>query len=290
MSWTASTPTSTITRRRSRLPRSCLRVSSTRGRRCWRLGRSRRRRRRRRKSRKTMSIKDKTLKLCSCNKTIALDAQALASALKTGAPLPIHTELCRKEAGRFQAALGDESLLVGCTQEAPLFGELAEAAGSKAELRFVNIREMAGWSAEGRQATPKIAALLAAAALPEPEPVPNVEYKSGGQVLIIGPSIAALEWAGRLAGVLTPNVLMTGGTGGELPPERSFPVWSGKPLRVSGWLGAFEVEWLQENPIDLEVCTRCNKCIDVCPENAIDLDRKSTRLNSSHTVISYAVF
>ena len=217
-----------------------------------------------------MSIKDRTLKLCSCNKTIALDAQALASALKTGTPLPIHTELCRKEAGQFQAALGEESLLVGCTQEAPLFGELAEAAGSKAELRFVNIREMAGWSAEGRQATPKIAALLAAAALPEPEPVPNVEYKSGGQVLIIGPSIAALEWAGRLAGVLTPNVLITSGMGGELPAERSFPVWSGKPLRVSGWLGAFEVEWLQENPIDLDVCTRCNKCIDVCPENAID--------------------
>src|SRR6266850_6597267 len=61
-----------------------------------------------------------------------------------------------------------------------------------------------------------------------------------------------------------------GGTLGELPAERSFPVWSGKPLRVSGWLGAFEVEWLQENPIDLDVCTRCNKCIDVCPENAID--------------------
>src|SRR2546422_701892 len=78
------------------------------GRRCSSVSRSRRRRRRRKNSRKTMSIKDKTLKLCSCNKTIALDAQALASALKTGTPLPIHTELCRKEAGQFQAALGEE--------------------------------------------------------------------------------------------------------------------------------------------------------------------------------------
>ncbi|HXM83050.1 MAG TPA: 4Fe-4S binding protein [Burkholderiales bacterium] len=217
-----------------------------------------------------MAIKDRTLKLCSCNKTIPLDAEALGTALKSASPITLHTELCRKEAGQFQGALGDESLLVGCTQEAPLFGELAEAAGSKAELRFVNIREMAGWSAEGKNATPKIAALLAMAALPEPEPVPSVEYKSGGQVLVIGPSAAALEWAKRLSTHLQPSVLITRQEGGELPAERSFPVWSGKPVRVSGWLGAFEVEWLQENPIDLDVCTRCNKCIDVCPENAID--------------------
>src|SRR6267378_2625879 len=262
-SWTASTPTSTITRRRSRLARSCSRSWSMPGRRCSSVSRSRRRRRRRKNSRKTMSIKDKTLKLCSCNKTIPLDAAALGSALKSGSPITVHTELCRKEAGQFQAALGDESLLVGCTQEAPLFGELAEAAGSRAELRFVNIREMAGWSAEGRQATPKIAALLAAAALPEPEPVPNVEYKSAGQVLVIGPSAVALEWAKRFSTHLQPGVLMTRQEGGELPAERSFPVWSGKPLRVSGWLGAFEVEWLQENPIDLDACKRCNKCIDV---------------------------
>ena len=39
---------------------------------------------------------------------------------------------------------------------------------------------------------------------------------------------------------------------------------------LSGWLGAFEVEWRQENPIDLELCTRCNACIRACPESAID--------------------
>ena len=217
-----------------------------------------------------MSIQHKTLKLCNCNRTIPLDAAALGTALKSGAPLIVHTELCRREAGRFQAALGDAEVLVACTQEAPLFSELAQAGQSQAELRFVNIREAAGWSAEGKQATPKIAALLAVAALPEPEPVPSIEYKSGGQVLIVGPSAAALDWAQRLAGALEPSVLITRQEGGELPAQRAFPVWSGKPLRVSGWLGAFEVEWQQENAIDLELCTRCNACVDACPEGAID--------------------
>ena len=44
-----------------------------------------------------MALQDKTIKLCSCNGTLALDAKALAAALKQGTPLTVHTELCRKE-------------------------------------------------------------------------------------------------------------------------------------------------------------------------------------------------
>ena len=45
---------------------------------------------------------------------------------------------------------------------------------------------------------PKIAALLAAAQLPEPEPVPTVTYKSAGRLLVIGP----LEQAERAAAMV----------------------------------------------------------------------------------------
>jgi ferredoxin len=217
-----------------------------------------------------MSLASKTLKLCSCNGTIALDAKRLAESLKMGAPLTVHRELCRKEVAAFQASLADPDVIVACTQEAPLFTELASAAQSQANLSFLNIRESAGWSAQGKDAGPKIAALLAAAALPEPAPVAQVDYKSGGQLLIIGPPDAALDWAARLAPTLEVSVLISAKGKGEQPAERSYPVWSGRVTGLSGWLGAFEVEWVQDNPIDLDICTRCNACVRVCPEGAID--------------------
>jgi ferredoxin len=218
-----------------------------------------------------MSLEGKTLKVCSCNRTVGIDAKALAAALKSSAPLVLHESLCRKDAAAFQSALGaGGEVIVACTQEAALFGELAEQAGARAELKFVNVREHAGWGASPAEATPKIAALVAMAALPEPEPAPAVEFKSGGDLLIIGPAGAALDWAERLSGQLSVSVLATGP--GELPLERKYPVWSGRVTKLEGWLGAFDVEWRQENPIDLEVCTRCNACVRACPESAIGYD------------------
>ncbi len=217
-----------------------------------------------------MSLEDRTLKICNCNKTMALDAKALVAALKLKQPIQMHTELCRKEVGSFQESLKDETCVVACTQEAPLFSEIAQTANAPTRLKFINIREHAGWSKEGAAATPKIAALLALADLPEPESVPGVSYESGGQLLVIGPTEAAIAWAEKLAEQLEVNVLITSGRGGELPAERRYPVWSGKVKSIKGHLGEFEVVWEQDNPIDLEVCTRCNACIHACPEQAID--------------------
>ncbi|WP_235823267.1 4Fe-4S dicluster domain-containing protein [Azohydromonas sediminis] len=222
----------------------------------------------------------KTL-ICDCNRSMPLDAEAIRETLATtpGASADgldtVHTLLCRREAGAFQrAAKGGDELLVACTQESRLFLELneqTEGAPSVAErpIRFVNIREAGGWSRDAKQATPKLAALIAAAQLPDPDPVATVSYRSGGRVLVIGDADTAERAAALLADKLDVSVLLER-AGGALPQTREHPVYSGRLTRLAGWLGAFTAEWDATNPIDLDLCTRCNACIAACPEDAID--------------------
>ena len=113
----------------------------------------------------------KTL-ICDCNQTMPLSAKALGEALHED--LTLHSTLCRRDAGAFQKALqSGQEVVVACTQEQRLFADLGQQTeGAVSPIRFVNIRETGGWSRDAAQASPKIAALLAAAHLPEPQPVP----------------------------------------------------------------------------------------------------------------------
>jgi ferredoxin len=198
-----------------------------------------------------------------------LQEKILGTAL--GEKLPLHSSLCRREAGAFQQAIkGHDEVIVACTQEKRLFGEIGQnTEGAVAPVRFVNIRETGGWSKDASKAMPKIAALLAAAHLPDPEPVPTVTFRSAGRLLIIGALEPAERVAAMVADVLDVAIFTQGGAGAQ---ERRFPVLGGKLESLKGWLGAFELKWTRDNPIDLDLCTRCNACVAVCPEGAIGLD------------------
>ncbi len=202
-----------------------------------------------------------------------LDPKGLGAVLNE--TLTQHTTLCRREAGAFQQALGQgQDVVVACTQEARLFTEIAEQTeGARAvPIRFVNLRETGGWSKDAATAMPKMAALLAAARLPDPEPVPTVTYKSAGRLLIIGALDAAERAAELLADSLDVTIFSTGaGTDGGMQ-ERRYPVLAGRIESLTGWLGAFEFKWQTTNAIDLDLCTRCNACIAACPEGAIGFD------------------
>lgn len=132
-----------------------------------------------------MAERPQTIVMCSCDDTMPLDTDTVRRGCRD-AKIEIAGQLCRAEIERFRAAVAAGGpLTIGCTQEAPLFAEVARASGREGDLTFVNVRETAGWSSQASDAGPKMAALLAAAGEPTLE-VPIVTLTSNGVILIYG--------------------------------------------------------------------------------------------------------
>lgn len=188
-----------------------------------------------------MAERPQTVLLCSCDDTIPLDAGAVRRGCPS-AKIETAGQLCRAEIERFRAAVAaGASVTVGCTQEAPLFSEVAQESNKQTGLTFVNVRETAGWSSQGAEAGPKMAALLAVAGEPTPK-IPFVTLSSGGVILIYGRDEQAIEAANLLKDHLDVTVMITKPT--ALTPARvnEFPIVKGTFRSAKGYLGDFEIE------------------------------------------------
>jgi len=169
---------------------------------------------------------------------MSLDAGAVRRGCRGSAITTAH-QLCRAELETFRkAAAAGVPLTVGCTQESPLFTEVAEATG--ADIRYANIRETGGWSSDAAQAGPKMAALLAVASERAPE-VPFVTLNSEGVILIYGRDESAIEAAELLKDHLDVTVLITPPAPVTPPRVTEYPAVKGMIRTAKGYLGAFEL-------------------------------------------------
>jgi len=185
-----------------------------------------------------MSDTPTTILICSCEDTMRLDTDAIKRGCRAN-DVGQFRQLCRAELDHFRsAAKAEGALTVGCTQEAQLFAE--EAKGRSAKLDFVNLRETAGWSTDGTQAGPKMAALLAAASVSAPD-YPVVALSSEGVILIYGRDEVAIEAGRLLADHLDVTVMIT--RPDQITPETRtlFPIVKGTVRNAKGHLGAFEL-------------------------------------------------
>ena len=147
--------------------------------------------------------------------------------------------LCGAELDHFREfAKSDGPLTVACTYQLSLFAE--EAGERAAPIVFANIRETAGWSTEGAQAGPKMAALLAASAMQAPD-YPLVTLASDGVILIYGRDEAAIEAGRLLSDHLDVTVMLREPTEIASPVATPFPVVKGTIRTARGHFGAFEL-------------------------------------------------
>lgn len=177
---------------------------------------------------------------CSCEASMPFDGEAIGKACP-GCAVQTADNLCRRQIALFETLLGEtDRLVIGCTQEAPLFEATAQEAGYQGALSFRNLRETAGWSDQAADAGPKMGALLASGL--EPAHAPRAQdVTSEGVVLVLGRDEKAVDVGRALAAELDVTVLVTGEAPITPPRITDFPVARGRVATARGALGAFEL-------------------------------------------------
>src|SRR5262245_30947103 len=131
--------------------------------------------------------------ICSCEDTVPLDGEKVRRVCRDSVVIE-GRQFCRAELDRVRkAAAGGAPVVIACTQEAPLFNEIAEEAGLNAPT-FVNIRETGGWAKDAKTAGPKMSAFIAAIAWPWPD-VSFVSLSIAGVPMLSGEYATVSEGA-----------------------------------------------------------------------------------------------
>ncbi|WP_113912625.1 4Fe-4S binding protein [Roseovarius dicentrarchi] len=178
----------------------------------------------------------KTLLICDCLGSQSIDAAALSAA--TGVACSrMHSALCQSQSDLAATAMQAGDVMIACQQEAARFADLAEDIGAPMP-DFVDIRDRAGWTADSAATAPKMAALVAEAALPQPLPK-TVDVTSHGTCLILGAPEDAFAAAEKLADILAVTVLVPADA--DIPVTTRYDICAGRLEQIAGTLGRFNL-------------------------------------------------
>lgn len=178
----------------------------------------------------------KKLILCSCSGSQNIDRDAIEQATGLSCSA-VHSGLCTNQIKEAAEAIATGDAIICCQQEHRLFAELASETDVE-EPALTDLRDRAGWSDDPKGKLPKMAALLAEAALSVPKEK-SLDVISEGVCLIIGSSDIALNAARKLSATLSVTVLLTDA---ENPSDdREFDMIKGRLRTASGALGGFEL-------------------------------------------------
>ena len=175
--------------------------------------------------------------LCDCLGSQTVDAPRLCNAtgLEAG---PVMTEACGSQLEKTaQVLAADGDVMIACQQQARIFTDLAAEIGADTPA-FVDIRDRAGWTDKGENAAPKMAALLAEAALPAPAEK-ALDIVSGGTCLVLGDNPAAFQAAEDLSAGLAVTLLVS--VPSKVERNADFETIVGQLTRAQGTLGQFDV-------------------------------------------------
>ncbi|WP_120635190.1 4Fe-4S binding protein [Ruegeria sp. EL01] len=176
------------------------------------------------------------LLLCDCEGTQSVDADHIGLACDAACS-KVHTALCTREMNVAAELMKDgEAVVIACGQEQDVFRDLAKDLGIDAPA-FVDLRDRAGWSEQGQDASAKMAALAAEALLPQPI-TRSVDVISEGTCCIVGSGDVAFDLAERLSATLAVTVVISDDS---QPVSRAYDVVRGQVRTVQGALGGFSI-------------------------------------------------
>ncbi len=201
--------------------------------------------------------------LCTCSGTINIDFKKLKS--RAGADvIEVHEILCQ-EPEKIKDVFERKKLsraLVACTSKKKVFEAL------DLDISFINLREHCGWVHHRKDATEKAKALINAA-LRSPPYCKKRILDVGREVFITGDPSAALRIAKHLMNQANVHVLISTPTDIVSKEDvNGITIYTGSLRSIDGRIGDFRID-IARNPIDIDRCISCGKCINACPKNAI---------------------